>query len=73
LSNSRNAQVATQLNALLKELRERDEHLRDEQRVCFKQVTLEMSEAATLEDRSRRKTDTLLAELQRRLDEIEKK
>lgn len=70
LSNSRNA---TQLNALLKELRERDEHLRDEQRVCFKQVTLEMSEAATLEDRSRRKTDTLLAELQRRLDEIEKK
>jgi predicted nucleic acid-binding Zn-ribbon protein len=54
-------------------LRERDEHLREEQRVCFKQVTLEMSEAATLEDRSRRKTDTLLTELQRRLDEIEKK
>jgi hypothetical protein len=73
MSNSRNAQVSTQLNALLTELRERDEHLRDEQRVCFKQVTLEMSEAATLEDRSRRKTDTLLAELQRRLDEIEKK
>jgi len=73
LSNSRNAQVATQLNALLKELRERDEHLREEQHVCFKQVTLEMSEAATLENRSRRKTDTLLAELQRRLDEIEKK
>jgi hypothetical protein len=73
LSSSRNAQVATQLSALLKELRERDEHLREEQRVCFKQVTLEMSEAATLEDRSRRKTDTLVAELQRRLDEIEKK
>jgi hypothetical protein len=70
LSNSR---TVTQLNALLKELRERDEHLRDEQRVCFKQVTLEISEAATLEDRSRRKTDTLLAELQRRVDEIEKK
>ena len=70
LSNSRNE---TLLNGLLKELRERDEHLRDEQRVSFKQVTLEMSEAATLEDRSRRKTDTLLAELQRRLDEIEKK
>jgi len=73
LSNSRHAQVATQLNALLKELRERDEHLREEQRVCFKQVALEMREAATLEDRSRRKTDTLLTELQRRLDEIEKK
>lgn len=68
-SDCRNAEVATQLNDLLK----RDEHLREEQRVCFKQVTLEMSEAATLEDRSRRKTDTLLAELQRRIDEIEKK
>jgi hypothetical protein len=49
------------------------EELRDEQRVCFKQVSLETSEAATLEDRGRRKTEALLAELQRRLDEIEKK
>jgi hypothetical protein len=67
------AQVQLQLKGLTAELRERDEHLRDEQRVCFKQVTLEMSEAATLEDRGRRKTETLLAELQRRIDEIEKK
>ncbi|HBB87960.1 MAG TPA: hypothetical protein DC047_10125 [Blastocatellia bacterium] len=73
LSSSQNAQVATQLTALLEELRAREEHLREEQRVCFKQLTLEMSEAATLEDRSRRKTETLLAELQRRLDEVDKK
>ncbi len=69
-SLTQNAQVITQL---LAELREHDELLREEQRVCFKQISLETSEAATLEDRSRRKTETLLAELQRRLDEIEKK
>jgi hypothetical protein len=73
LSSSQNAQVATQLNALLRELRERDELLRDEQRVCFKQVTLELSEAGALEDRSRRKTETLLTEIQQRLEELEKK
>lgn len=70
LSSTQNAQVRTQL---LEELRERDALLREEQRVCFKQVSLETSEAAALEDRSRRRTETLLAELQRRLDEIEKK
>ena len=69
LSSSQNAQ----LNALLKELRERDQYLREEQRVCFKQVSLELSEAVTLEDRSRSKTETLLAEIQRRLEELEKK
>jgi len=73
LTSTQTAQVAVQLRALLNELHERDELLRGEQRVCFKQLSLEMSEAATLEDRSRRKTETLLAELQRRVDEIEKK
>jgi hypothetical protein len=73
LASSQTAQVTTQLNALLKELRERDELLRDEQRVCYKQITLELSEAGTAEDRSRRKTETLLGEIQRRLEELEKK
>jgi hypothetical protein len=73
LSTNHNAQIATELHALLNELRERDGLLRDEQRVCYKQINLEMSEAATLEDRSRRKTETLLAEIQRRLEELEKK
>lgn len=62
-----------QLKELVAELRERDDHIREEQRVCFKQVALETSEAAILEDRSRHKTETLLAELQRRIEEIEKK
>ena len=61
------------LTDLVKELRERDEHLRDEQRVCFKQLALETSEAAVLEDRARRSTEALLEELTRRVERLEKK
>ena len=46
-------------------MRERIGLLQEEQRVCFKQLSLEASEAAVLEDRARRKTDALLEELQR--------
>ena len=63
----------TRLDGLTNELRERDAHLRDEQRVCFKQLELETSETAVLEDRARRKTETLLEELQRRVAELENK
>lgn len=62
-----------QIDRLTNELRERDALLRDEQRVCFKQLSLETSEAAVLEDRARRKTETLLDELQNRVEELEKK
>ncbi len=69
-------QHQTELNArvagLVRELRERDERLQDEQRVCFKQLALETSEAAVLEDRARRKTVALLEELQRRMATLEK-
>jgi len=65
-------QLEARIAELIRELRERDEHLRDEQRVCFKQLALETSEAAVLEDRARRKTDTLLAELQRRFEQLQK-
>jgi len=60
-----------QVAALVSELRERDERLQDEQRVCFKQVALETSEAAVLEDRARRKTQALVEELQRRISQLE--
>lgn len=59
--------------SLVAELRERDNHLRDEQRVCFKQLSLEATEAAVLEDRARRKTEALLEELRRRVEQLEKK
>ena len=65
-------QVDARFAELVNELRERDERLRDEQRVCFKQLALETSEAAVLEDRARRKTEALLEELQRRVERLEK-
>jgi hypothetical protein len=59
------------LAALTSELRERDERLLEEQRVCFKQLALETSEAAVLEDRARRKTEALLEETKRRIEQLE--
>ena len=61
----------TRVEGLENELRERDAHLRDEQRVCFKQLALETSEAAVLEDRARRRAEALLEELQRRVGKLE--
>ncbi|MEP6742264.1 MAG: hypothetical protein ABJB61_07175, partial [bacterium] len=56
---------------LVDELRQRDERLLEEQRVCFKQLSLETSEAAVLEDRARRNALALLEELQRRVELLE--
>lgn len=67
------AELNARVAELVSELRERDEHLREEQRVCFKQLALETSEAAVLEDRARRKAEALLAELQQRIEQLEKK
>jgi hypothetical protein len=59
------------LAALTNELRERDERLQEEQRVCFKQLALETGEAAVLEDRARRKTEAFLEETKRRIEQLE--
>ncbi len=64
-------QVDARLAELVSELREGDERLQAEQRVCFKQLALETSEGAVLEDRARRKTEALLEELTRRVDQLE--
>jgi hypothetical protein len=64
-------QIETSKASLVAELRERDAHLRDEQRVCLKQLSLEATEAAVLEDRARRKTEALLEELKRRIEQVE--
>jgi hypothetical protein len=65
------ARTETSVDGLASELQERDAHLRDEQRVCFKQLALETSEAAVLEDRARRRAEALLEELQRRVGQLE--
>jgi hypothetical protein len=49
------------------------QELHDEQRVCFKQLSLEATESAVLEDRARRKSDKLIEELSRRIHELEKR
>ena len=68
----RNSQVDARFAELSDELREREEGLLEEQRVCFKQLSLQTSEAAVLEDRARRKTEALLEALQQRVARIEK-
>lgn len=67
------AELNARVAELVSELRERDELLREEQRVCFKQLALETSEGTVLEDRARRKSEALLAELQQRIAQLEKK
>ena len=69
--DAQKAQLEARLTELVKELRERDEHLRDEQRVCLKQISLETTETAVLEDRARRKSEVLLEELKRRVEQLE--
>ena len=63
--------VDNRLAAIVNELRETVAVLKEEERVCFKQLALESSEAAVLEDRARRKTEAVLEQLQRRLEELE--
>jgi len=65
-------QVATRLAQVVSELREGNQQQRDVQRVSFKQLALESSETAVLEDRARRKTEVLLEELKRRIELLEK-
>ena len=61
---SRSMEVKARLADLARELRERDGQRREEQRVCFKQLSLEMSEAEVLLDRARR-------DIESRLDKLE--
>jgi hypothetical protein len=70
---SRAGEVDGTLAAIVSELREATARLQEEQRVTYKQLALETGEAAVLGDRARRKTEALLEQLQRRMDEIEKK
>ncbi len=77
IENGRRA-IETQRNVadarlaeVVSDFRERIALLQEERRVSFKQIALETSEAATLEDRARRKTEAFLEELQRRIDQME--
>ena len=58
--------IEARLANLASELRERDEQLSAEQRVCFKQLSLGVSEAAVWEDRGRRAILSRLEKLESR-------
>jgi chromosome segregation ATPase len=62
-------QLSAGLNNLGSELRERIQHLLDEQRVSIRQVSLKASEEAVLADRARRATELRLEEIARRRPE----
>jgi hypothetical protein len=65
-------EITTRLAELAGELRDNDQQLREEQRVCFKQLSLAASEAAVMEDRGRRAIESRLDELQKALANGEK-
>jgi hypothetical protein len=65
--NDTRAELTSRLAELAGELRESDQQLREEQRVCFKQLSLETSEATVMEDRGRRVIESRLDKLERAL------
>lgn len=62
LANTRLPELVADIDARLAEIRS---DLSEEQRVCFKQLSLEASEAAVLEDRGRRALEARLEKLER--------
>lgn len=64
-------EAATNLAKLSSELREREERLEDEQRVCFKQLSLETNETALSSDRARQRIHALLEEMNQRIKQLE--
>jgi flagellar biosynthesis GTPase FlhF len=57
-------EIDTKLDGVSSELRESDQLLREEQRVCFKQLSLEASEASVSADRGRRVIESRLDDLE---------
>ena len=62
--------VDGRLAAIVNELREATGRLHEQQRVSYKQLALETSEAAVLEDRARRKTEAMMEDLALRVEEL---
>ncbi len=61
-------QLVGEFHELVDEFRGRDERLFDEQRVSFKQFSLELSESQVLQDRARRELENRLAKLEKSND-----
>jgi multidrug efflux pump subunit AcrA (membrane-fusion protein) len=64
-------EAAGRLSEVANELREREDRLENEQRVCFKQLSIETSEAVVSNDRAQRRTGARLDEMNQRIKQIE--
>jgi hypothetical protein len=64
LGDAQRAEMAARAEALHAEMRARVDGLLEEQRVCFKQLSLEAGEAAVLHDRARRQLEARLEALE---------
>lgn len=65
LARDQQNETQARLGEMRSESRAQAEHLTDEQRVCYKQLALELSESRVLEDRARRELETRLARLEK--------
>ena len=65
LREEHSAGQSQQAEAINRRLSELAAELKEEQRVCFRQLSLEASEAAILEDRGRRALDARLEKLEK--------
>lgn len=65
------AQLKARLNELSKTQQDRIDLLTDEQRVCFKQLSLQVNELSVAADRTKRSLQVRLDELNARIDELQ--
>jgi predicted transcriptional regulator len=68
---SQMAQLEARLNELSTAQQDRIELLTDEQRVCFKQLSLQVNEVSTAADRTKRSLQLRLDELNARINELQ--
>ena len=70
LRDAQSAEISARAEELHAELRRRVDGLLEEQRVCFKQLSLEAGEAAVLHDRARRQLEARLDALEQRAGRV---
>jgi len=65
------SESAAEQASLAAELRERSDRIESEQRVCYKQLSLESSETVSSQERAQRQASASLAELKQRIEQLE--
>ena len=64
IAKDQQGETQERLGELVNEFRQRNEALLDEQRVCYRQLSLELNETRALQDRARRELETRVAKLE---------